>query len=152
MAFLFKQTRMVGTLLCTLEEYGPTGRLSSEEIAVPTYLADAVIYLNYRRAGESVVRNLEIIKCRSSRHSELSHPYKIMKGLGIVIDAGEGEKEAKHLTEKLKKELQKLALKLPTPVRRRIDELDTYLSSKDLGKLTPAQIISYILDDYSELE
>lgn len=152
LAFLFKQTRMVGTMLCTLEEYGQAGRLSNEETAVPTYLADAVIYLNYRREGGSVVRNLEIIKCRSSRHSEFSHPYKIMRGLGIVIDATEGAKETKKLTEKTKKELQRLAFKLPTPIRRRIDEIDTYISDKDLGGLTPAQIISYIVDDYGETE
>ena len=84
-SFLLRQTRKIGTVLCTLEEHGTTGDLSSPEIVIPMYLADNVIHLRYQSQISPEERTLKVVKCRSSKHSKFSHPYSIVKGAGIVI-------------------------------------------------------------------
>lgn len=85
-ADMIKQFKKVGTVVCTLEEHGRLGDLSGEETIIPMYLADSVIHLRYlRTTARQVVRNIEIVKCRNSRHSEGSHKYVIIRGFGIII-------------------------------------------------------------------
>ena len=43
--FMLKETRKVGTVLCTLEEHGIAGDLSGNETIIPMSLADSVIHL-----------------------------------------------------------------------------------------------------------
>ena len=87
LGFMLKEMRRVGTVLCTLEEHGPRD-LTGPETVIPMYLADAVIHLRYRALESEGARQLKIVKARSSRHSELAHPYHIVKGLGMLVDRG----------------------------------------------------------------
>ena len=47
-SYFLRETRKVGTVLCTLEEHGVSSDLSSPELVIPMYLADNVIHLRYR--------------------------------------------------------------------------------------------------------
>jgi KaiC/GvpD/RAD55 family RecA-like ATPase len=85
LSFMLKEMRKVGTVLCTLEEHGPRD-LTGPETVIPMYLADSVIHLRYRALETEGARQLKIVKARSSRHSELAHPYHIVKGLGMLVD------------------------------------------------------------------
>ncbi|MEM2870171.1 MAG: ATPase domain-containing protein [Thermoplasmata archaeon] len=85
-SFMMREVKKMGTVLCTLEEHGTAGDLSTPETIIPLYISDAVIHLRYvAREGEAS-RMLKIVKCRSSRHSHRSHPYRIIKGAGLVVE------------------------------------------------------------------
>src|SRR3989442_2674997 len=88
---MFKQTRKVGTVLCTLEEHGP-GDLAGPETVIPMYLADCVVHLKFNSDHASPSRLLNIVKCRNSRHSPSAHAFQIVRGLGIVIEGVDGRK------------------------------------------------------------
>src|SRR5439155_1278968 len=81
--YMFKQTRKVGTVLCTLEEHGQ-GDLAGPETVIPMYLADCVVHLKFNSDPANPSRLLNIVKCRNSRHSPSAHPFQIVRGLGIA--------------------------------------------------------------------
>lgn len=155
-SFLLRETRRVGTVLCTLEEYTTGGELYGPEIAIPMYLADSVIHLRYSTMESPEKRELKIIKSRRSAHSKFSHPYSIMKGAGIVIMQTEYvEKKAKRVpkfdemfSEKIgvipKKKLMGLRKEELANIRRTID----YLLKGDFGELEPEELIKLILKEY----
>lgn len=91
LSFLMKETRKIGTVLCTLEEHGPAGNLTGVETVLPMYLADCVIHLRYRPLEVKPYRALKVIKYRSSRHSENAHPYRFIKNIGLVLLRSTGE-------------------------------------------------------------
>jgi len=91
--YMFKQTRKVGTVLCTLEEHGP-GDLAGPETVIPMYLADCVVHLKFNSDHASPSRLLNIVKCRNSRHSPSAHAFQIVRGLGIVIEGVDVRKPA----------------------------------------------------------
>src|SRR5207253_1931109 len=82
--YMFKQTRKVGTVLCTLEEHGP-GDLAGPETVIPMYLADCVVHLKFNSDHANPSRLLNIVKCRNSRHSPSAHAFQIVRGLGIAL-------------------------------------------------------------------
>ena len=65
-SFLLRQTRKIGTVLCTLEEHGAVGTMAEPELIIPMYLADNVIHLRYAIHDNPERRELKIIKCRNS--------------------------------------------------------------------------------------
>jgi KaiC/GvpD/RAD55 family RecA-like ATPase len=153
LSILMKETRKVGTVVCTLEEHGTAGRLTGKETVIPMYLADGVIHLKYIRKGGGIYRNLEIIKCRSSKHSSRSHQYKIMKGLGLVVEQSKLErKKSKNISLKLSNELKKKRDLLPREVYLRINEAFRSLNDDDIKGTDPAEILLNILEDYSEID
>ena len=83
--WFFEQLKASGTTLVTVEERF-TGSLSLPEVALPVFLADSAIYLKNLRYGEPFSRTLEIIKHRASWHAEGVYPYRILPGLGIVVE------------------------------------------------------------------
>lgn len=88
-SFLMREAKKMGTVLCTLEEHGTAGDLSTPETVIPMYIADAVIHLKYVARDGEANRMLKIVKCRSSRHSNRSHPYYIFRGPGLVVQSEE---------------------------------------------------------------
>lgn len=84
-SFLFRQTKTIGTVLCTLEEHGEPRSLSGPDTVIPMYLADAVFHLEVIREPERARREFRILKCRRTRHSHKVHPYTIVRGPGVVI-------------------------------------------------------------------
>lgn len=147
--FMLKETRKVGTVLCTLEEHGP-GELTGPETIIPMYLADCVIHLRYKASEGNVMRNLKIIKARSSRHSELSHPYLILKGLGLIIDATEYKRQqTTKIPTQIKSVLQQKG-PLPKNVHENIQKALEGLDDDDFKTLKAEHLIETIMAEYTE--
>jgi len=148
--FMLKETRKVGTVLATLEEHGVAGDLSGSETIIPMYLADCVIHLQYKPLEGEVTRKLKIIKCRNSRHSEYSHNYYLMKGLGIFVDSGNYKiKDSKKISAQLMDELAKIS-NMPETTQKRLLKILEELSDEDFKNLQPPDIINSILLEYFE--
>ncbi len=144
--FMFKQTRKVGTVLCTLEEHGPTD-LSGPETVIPMYLADCVVHLRYDHADAKHARALQILKCRNSRHSQDPHPYVILRGLGVVLEGV----DLHHVpTAKGPSQLRQLLLtrNLPKTVREHLEKALDGLTDDDFQSLKPEQVLDLILQEY----
>ncbi len=147
---LLKQTRRVGTVLCTLEEHGTESDLSGKETIIPMYLADCVIHLRYKALEGKENRMLKIIKCRNSWHSEDFHPYRIINGLGLVVQQGSFKRKRKtESTKELIQMLQKNAAHLPKNVYQRMENTLKNLSDSELGGITYPELMRYIIEEYS---
>ncbi len=144
--FMFKQTRKVGTVLCTLEEHGAAD-LTGPETVIPMYLADCVIHLRFIHDDAKAPRMLQIIKCRNSRHDQEAHPFEILKGLGIVLeDVG----PHKPVTVKGPSQLRQMLLTrvLPKNVRDGLEKSLDGLTDEDFRALKPEQVLELILQEY----
>ncbi len=144
--FMFKQTRKVGTVLCTLEEHGAAD-LTGPETVIPMYLADCVIHLRFNHDDAKGSRMLQIIKCRNSRHDQEAHPFEILKGLGIVLeDVG----PRKPVTAKGPSQLRQMLLTrvLPKNVRDGLEKSLDGLTDEDFRALRPEQVLELILQEY----
>ncbi len=147
--FMLKQTRKVGTVLCTLEEHGGTSDLSGAETVIPMYLADCVIHLRYLPLEGGVSRMMKIVKCRSSRHSEHSHPYFLMRGLGLVVEKGEYEQiSTNDIPKDMKTKLAEKKENLPPKVYDRLEKALDELTDGDFKGLKAANLVENILDEY----
>ena len=148
--FLLKETRKVGTVLCTLEEHGQ-GDLTGPETVIPMYLADCVIHLRYRPHEAAVSRHLKIIKARSSRHSEGAHPYQIVKGLGMLVDrSGYKRSTSTKIPIALKAAIAKREL-APTISQRLSAALDG-LTDDDFRGMDQEKILELLLHEFEREE
>ncbi len=86
--WFFSKLREVGTSVVTLEE-PLDGNLNNPSITVPVFLGDSVIHLKNLGYGEAFNRTLRIVKHRGSWHAEGVFPYRILRGLGIVVEGVE---------------------------------------------------------------
>lgn len=151
---LLRQTRKIGTVVCTLEEHGMLGALSGPETIIPMYLADCVIHLKYVADESATIRKLRIVKSRSSKHSQFYHPYEIVKGLGLVVQKIEHAKKSikKPVNEDLRKQLTALAKekKLSKRVSDRIFKKIEYAYKEGGVEIEPAEILPLILNEYED--
>lgn len=148
--FMLKQTRKVGTVLCTLEEHGGTSNLSGAETVIPMYLADCVVHLRYIPLEGGVSRMMKIVKCRSSRHSEHSHPYFIMKGLGLVVEKGDYQEiTSDNISKEMKEKLSEKKDSLPAKVYDRLEKALDELTDGDFKGLEAANLVENILNEYA---
>ncbi|MEW5937987.1 MAG: ATPase domain-containing protein, partial [Candidatus Thermoplasmatota archaeon] len=132
-SYLLREARKVGTVLCTLEEHGVVGDLSGPELVIPMYLADNVIHLRYRSHESPERREMKIIKCRSSQHSRYWHPYRIIKGAGIVIQHAAEEAAPAHKVKDFRGEVKRQMGRVPPDLLRRMNpkERDAMLQTLD---------------------
>lgn len=159
-SFLLRETRKIGTVICTLEEHGVMGDLSGPDLVIPMYLADNVIHLRYKSHESPELRDMKIIKCRSSRHSHFWHSYKIVKGSGLIIREAELAKEMPSKRVDLRKMMDRMLAEIPedrktnlTPgVSRSILRTVEMLSGEDIGPLNPDYILRQILMEYDLIE
>jgi KaiC/GvpD/RAD55 family RecA-like ATPase len=144
--YMFKQTRKVGTVLCTLEEHGQAD-LAGPETVIPMYLADCVVHLKFNSNDSDPSRLLKIVKCRNSRHSPSSHPFQIVRGLGIVIQGVDG---GRPVTVKTPSQLRQLLLtrSMPKNVRDALDKSLDGLTDADFRGLKPEEVLDLILQEY----
>jgi len=144
--YMFKQTRKVGTVLCTLEEHGPAD-LAGSETVIPMYLADCVVHLKFNSDEADPTRLLKIVKCRNSRHSQGSHAYQIVRGLGIVLEGVDGRKAA---TAKGPSQLRQMLLtrSMPKNVRDHLEKSLDGLTDEDFRSFKPEQVLEMILQEY----
>jgi circadian clock protein KaiC len=150
--FMLKETRKVGTVLATLEEHGTSGDLSGNETVIPMYLADCVIHLrSYLTPNAGLERRLKILKCRSSRHSKMDHPYTIVKGLGLIVSPGTvRQPHSKVIPDSLKKLLEDNKSKIPSKVHQRLIEAMDELRDDDFSDISAEDLIKEIITEYSE--
>ena len=143
---MLKETRKVGTVLCTLEEHGATD-LTGPETVIPMYLADCVIHLRFDHGPAKHMRELQIIKCRNSRHDQAAHPYEILRGLGIVLHDVDVHRP---VTAKVPSQLRQMLLTraLPKDVRERLEKSLDGLTDEDFASLKPEQVLDLILQEY----
>jgi len=146
--FMLKQTRKVGTVLCTLEEHGPID-LTGPETVIPMYLADCVIHLKFNSDDAGHSRGLKIIKCRNSRHSQMRHPYEILRGFGIIL---QGVDARRPVTAKVPAQLRQLLLTraLSKTVLERLEKSLDGLTDDDFRNLKPEQVLELILQEYQD--
>ncbi|HYY48728.1 MAG TPA: ATPase domain-containing protein [Thermoplasmata archaeon] len=146
--YMFKQTRKVGTVLCTLEDHG-SADLAGPETVIPMYLADCVVHLKFNSADNDPARHLKIVKCRNSRHSPSFHPFQIIRGLGIVIQGLDGGRPA---TAKAPSQLRQLLLtrSMPKTIRDHLDKSLDGLTDADFRGLKPEEVLDLILQEYKE--
>lgn len=144
--YMFKQTRRVGTVLCTLEEHGQAD-LAGPETVIPMYLADCVVHLKFNSDAANPSRLLQIMKCRNSRHSPASHPFQIVRGLGIVVEGGEGRRTS---TARIPSQLRQLLLTraMPKKVRQHLEKSLIGLTDEDFRGLKPEDVLDLILQEY----
>jgi KaiC/GvpD/RAD55 family RecA-like ATPase len=146
LSFLFRETTKIGTVVSTLEEHGTAGNLSGNETIIPMYLADCVVHL--RHASEKAMPGeIKIVKCRSSRHSKVSHPYTIVRGLGIVVRRTAGERRvSRNVPNQIKKDLRMSNL---SPVAlRSIDNILDDLTDEDFEGLDISQVVEDLINQY----
>ncbi len=148
LSFMLKQARKVGTVLCTLEDHGQPD-LSGPETIIPMYLSDCVIHLRFNSDDRNPTRSLKILKCRSSRHSQGTHAYQIVRGFGILLDGVEGRRPT---TAKVPSQLRQmiLARSLPKPFLERLDKALDGLTDEDFRGLKPEQVVDLILQEYQD--
>jgi KaiC/GvpD/RAD55 family RecA-like ATPase len=148
---LLKETKKIGTVVCTLEEHGARGDLSGNEIVIPMYLADSVIHLKYSRTDGATSRLLEIIKCRNSRHSAVSHPYTIVRGFGLLVQ-GKAPRKSKTTksTEDLKRQLRKYEKTFSKRVWSNIISSLDNLNDEDFADVDLNQLVDDLVTTYSE--
>jgi KaiC/GvpD/RAD55 family RecA-like ATPase len=145
--FMLKQTRKIGTVLCTLEEHGAS--LAGPETIIPMYLADCVIHLKYTPTEVPSSRLLKIVKCRSSRHSWLYHHYKIIKGFGLVVSTTDYKPVLTVRTPtQLREDLQKHASVFSKPVFMRLTKALDGLTDDDFKEINPREFIETIINEY----
>lgn len=150
LAFLLKETRKIGTVLATLEEHDPSGGLSGPEVVIPMYLADCVIHLRFLQPGESASRELKILKCRSSRHSKLAHHYKIIGGIGIMLQPRKPmDKESKRLIRQIRSEIRNINLFSETTIKT-LDKALSKLRDEDFENFELSQVIDNFIEEYGE--
>ena len=154
LTLLFKEIKKIGTSVCTLEEHWISGELLGPETFVPMYLADSIVHLKFVRNNSSTDRKLEIQKCRNSRHSNRSYPFRIIKGFGIVIEGdGESKNKVKKPTSNIPKilnaKLKGRLAKIPTPAKERIKHSLARLEDKDFERIDISYLIEGLLEDYS---
>ena len=147
--FMLKETRKVGTVLATLEEHG-AGDLTGPETIIPMYLADCVIHLRYRPLEGANSRRLKIVKARSTRHSEQSHPYHIVRGLGLIVDRGEFRPRTGVKVPTQLKAMLDTKTMLPPAVRERVGKALDLLSDDDFRGVKPEEVLSSIIQEFAE--
>ncbi len=150
LSFLLKETRRIGTVVCTLEEHGSESNLSSQELMIPMYLADSVIHLRYSFLEDTEKRTLKVIKCRSSRHSKFLHNYKIIRGLGLMIQHAPLDiKGTKTIPKKLIKEIEKSSKLRPREYKEIIKNLDELIDD-DFNGLDYKEVVHNILQELDD--
>jgi KaiC/GvpD/RAD55 family RecA-like ATPase len=148
---LLKETKKIGTVVCTLEEHGTRGDLSGNEIVIPMYLADSVIHLKYTRREGVTSRLLEIVKCRNSRHSKISHPYTIAKGFGLLIQGKTSpQQKTRKVPDEIKKQLQKHEKSFSKRVWENIRSYLDNLNDEDFTEVDINQLVADLVATYGE--
>jgi len=153
-SFLLRQTRKIGTVLCTLEEHGVVADLSAPELIIPMYLGDNVIHLRYASHENEEHRELKIIKCRNSKHSRSRHPYGIVRGAGLFVrrrkeepvevpDRVKVQEEVRRVVDRIAPEGE-LNARSPSHLMRAV-EMIAGESASDVDAL---EILSLVLEEY----
>ncbi len=84
--WFFDQLRANGTCVITVEEPFSES-LAKPDTVLPVFLSDSAVYMKNIGYGEAFSRTIQVIKHRASWHMEGVFPYRILPGLGIVVES-----------------------------------------------------------------
>lgn len=154
-ATLFNETKRIGTVVSTLEEHGTFGDLSGPETVIPMYLSDLIVHLKYivRPMPETLPEEgitttssvLRLLKSRSSYHSPISHPYHIIRDVGLVVSEIKAAKKTAGIPDSFMEKLDAVCEKAP---RHRQDWVARIVASvAGLAPENPEKILKTILND-----
>ncbi len=156
-SYLMREAKKMGTVLCTLEEHGTAGDLSTPETIIPMYISDAVIHLRYVAKEGETSRTLKIVKCRSSRHSNRSHPYFILRGPGMVVQPDMEDRSGEIIAPgELRDFYRKKVAAIPRERLSRASErtwadigrIIEHLSTERIEGIELSQIVTLILQEF----
>lgn len=141
--WFFERLREAGTTVITIEE-PLLGNVDTPAVIIPAFLGDSLIHMKKLGYGESLDRIMRILKHRNSWHAEGVFPYKIMKGLGIVVDSRHYMTEVKKIS--IEDVLSKSEIeKLPEDLLKRIKlALEDYIYSEEEVK----SLIRWVVECY----
>jgi len=142
--WFFSKLREAGTSVVTLEE-PLDGNLNYPSITIPVFLGDSVIHMKNIGYGEAFNRTLRIVKHRGSWHAEGIFPYRILRGLGIVVEGSSYvlRMKTKVSVESILKDLEMRRDEIPPKILRRLEklsEVEVPMSKEDLVKIVRRQI------------
>ncbi len=130
----FLKLRNMGTAVITLEE-PPSGNLDAPSITLPIFLSDTLIHLKNIGYGEAFNRTLRIVKHRGSWHAEGIFPFRILKGIGIFVEAPENFKKlGERRLEEVLQECNVSYETLPENLRYKVEKLMENRISKEEAK------------------
>ncbi len=153
-SFLLRQTRKIGTVLCTLEEHGSVGDMTAPELIIPMYLGDNIIHLRYASGEEPERRELKIIKCRNSKHSHAWHPYGIVRGTGVYVrrvpPEGKGRGDRARLEEEIRAVVDRVAPegRLNAKALSNLTRTVATLAEEVPADVDPLEILALVLEEY----
>ncbi len=156
-SFLMREAKKMGTVLCTLEEHGTAGDLSTPETIIPMYISDAVIHMRYVAKEGETSRMLKIVKCRSSRHSHRSHPYFIMRGPGVVVQPDEGDRTEEIISPGEPREYYRRRIAamprerfsaVPERSWKALERIIDHLSTESVEGIDLSQVVSLVLQEF----
>lgn len=157
-SFFLRQCKKIGTVLCTLEEHGTLGTLSGPETIIPMYLSDNVIHLRYVSTNDLMNREIKVIKSRRSRHSNIYHPYQIIKGAGIVINEIKeprstritaDEEDLIAVFNRKIMEVEDSGLKIPKGLLRRMRMIIETVADENPNTFRAEEFIDLIFEEYN---
>jgi KaiC/GvpD/RAD55 family RecA-like ATPase len=122
--WFFNKLRELGTTLLTVEE-PMNGDFGDASVTLPIFLSDTVIHLKNIGYGEAFSRGLRVIKHRGSWHAEGVFPYRILDGIGVLVEGTDLIEEEKEVVD-LEEVLQEMNMKredIPESLIRRLEKL-----------------------------
>lgn len=148
---LMKELKKIGTVVCTLEEYSSGSELSDNETIIPLYLADSIIHLKFMKKEnqDSLDRFLEIIKCRNSRHSKLTHRYSILHGFGIILEQSYPKKKISRKIPRILEQDIIADKKIPKDMVKKILIYLQSLKDSDFDELDTSTVLKNLKEEYS---
>ncbi len=137
--WFFSKLREAGTSVVTLEE-PLDGNLNYPSIIIPVFLGDSVIHMKNIGYGEAFNRTLRIVKHRGSWHAEGVFPYRILRGLGIVVEGSSyiSKMKTRVSVDEILRDLNLKREDVPPKVLRRLEklsEVEVPMSKDDLIKI-----------------
>jgi len=119
--WFFYKLRSLGTTVITLEE-PLSGNLDEPSVTIPLFLGDTVLQLKNIGYGEAFNRTLRIIKHRGSWHAEGVFPYRILDGVGIVVE-GVDYIEVRREKVDIDSIIRKMGVKVPEDLYKKLKKM-----------------------------
>lgn len=144
----FRTLRGMGTSVVTVEEYGQTESVNlSESLAVPLYLADAVVHLRYLGVTGAYNRSMKMIKMRGSKHGEDVYPIFLISGLGMLVQPDDMESvEDMGIIRKDLEDLSEKAGRLKGANEKVLSDKVALMKKGWTANLRPKEFVDDILD------
>ena len=119
--WFFYKLRSLGTTVITLEE-PLSGNLDEPSVTIPLFLGDTVVHLKNIGYGEAFNRTLRIIKHRGSWHAEGVFPYRILDGVGIVVEGVDYIEKRREKVD-IDSLIKKMGVKVPQELYKKLKKL-----------------------------